>query len=282
MSLQILRSPDEVRSAITKARAGGHSVGFVPTMGYLHEGHATLIRKAADIAHVVIVSIFVNPLQFGPNEDFERYPRDLGHDLQLASRAGATHIFYPSADLLTPKDLQVMVEPGPMGEVLCGRSRPGHFRGVCTIVAKLFNIVQPDFAVFGWKDAQQLLIIRKMVQDLNFPVEIIGVETVREPDGLAMSSRNIYLSPDERQRANVLAQALTEAKQQALTGKKSAAELRNYVIARLQNDMRGRVDYVEVVRMSDLSSLEEIEVGNTMIAAAVFLGTTRLIDNIRF
>jgi pantoate--beta-alanine ligase len=199
----------------------------------------------------------------------------------VASRAGATHVFYPSVELLTPKDLQVMVEPGPMAEVLCGRSRPGHFRGVCTIVAKLFNIVQPDFAIFGWKDAQQLLIIRKMVQDLNFPVEIIGVETVREPDGLAMSSRNVYLSPDERQRAPILAQALTEAKLQALSGQKTAAKLRSHVIARVENEMGARVDYVEVVRMSDLSPMEEIELGNTMIAAAVFLGTTRLIDNVR-
>ncbi|AXA35613.1 MAG: pantothenate synthetase [Candidatus Sumerlaea sp.] len=281
MSLQILRSPEEVREAIAKARSSGQLIGFVPTMGYLHEGHATLIRKAEEMAPIVVVSIFVNPLQFGPNEDFERYPRDLDHDLEVASRAGATHVFYPSVELLTPKDLQVMVEPGPMAEVLCGRSRPGHFRGVCTIVAKLFNIVQPDFAIFGWKDAQQLLIIRKMVQDLNFPVEIIGVETVREPDGLAMSSRNVYLSPDERQRAPILAQALTEAKLQALSGQKTAAKLRSHVIARVENEMGARVDYVEVVRMSDLSPMEEIELGNTMIAAAVFLGTTRLIDNVR-
>lgn len=283
MDLTTISSAPLLREALSAKREKGLRVSFVPTMGFLHEGHAALIRKAAELAPVVVVSVFVNPLQFGPTEDFDRYPRDLEHDKKVIRAAGGNVLFAPSADVLTPGDLQVTVDPGSLASGLCGRSRPGHFRGVCTIVTKLFNIVQPNFAVFGWKDAQQLIIIQKMVTDLNFPIEIVGVETVREADGLAMSSRNVYLSPEERKRAPILYQALKRARAQAIAGEcLSADELRDSVITTVVNEMGARVDYVEVVRVSDLSPLSEVELGNTMIAAAIFLGQTRLIDNVRF
>lgn len=282
MTLKIYESPELLRTELAAVRAAGEKVAFVPTMGYLHEGHAALIRCARERSPNVVVSVFVNPLQFGPHEDFEQYPRDLERDKRVILQSGGTHLFYPSAELLTPPTLQVTVDPGPLGEVLCGRSRPGHFRGVCTIVAKLFNVVQPHWAVFGWKDAQQLLIIKKMVADLNFPVEIVGVETVREPDGLAMSSRNTYLSPEERERAPWLYRALERARYRALSGEETnTARLKQDCVETIETQMRARVDYVEIVRCSDLSLLEQVEVGNTMIAAAVYLGKTRLIDNVR-
>ncbi|MCX7624706.1 MAG: pantoate--beta-alanine ligase [Candidatus Sumerlaeaceae bacterium] len=283
MDLETIESVETLRQTISCKRSEGLRVSFVPTMGFLHEGHAALIRKAAEMAPVVVVSVFVNPLQFGPSEDFDRYPRDIEHDKKVILAAGGNVLFAPSADVLTPINLEVMVDPGSLASVLCGRSRPGHFRGVCTIVAKLFNIVQPDYAVFGWKDAQQLIIIKKMVSDLNFPIEIVGVETVREADGLAMSSRNVYLSAEERRRAPVLYQALEQARHRAIIGDCTDAHLlRKSIISRIVNEMGGRVDYVEVVRISDLVPLNDVEIGNTMIAAAVFLGQTRLIDNVRF
>lgn len=283
MELTIVDSVPALRETLSSKREKGLRVSFVPTMGFLHEGHAALIRKAAELAPVVVVSVFVNPLQFGPTEDFDRYPRDLEHDKKVIRAAGGNVLFAPNTDMLTPSDLQVTVDPGSLASCLCGRSRPGHFRGVCTIVTKLFNIVQPNFAVFGWKDAQQLIIIRKMVTDLNFPIEIVGVETVREADGLAMSSRNVYLSPEERRRAPILYQALNRARGLALAGEcLSAEKLRDAVMRSIFEEMGARVDYVEVVRTSDLSPLTEVELGNTMIAAAVFLGETRLIDNVRF
>jgi pantoate--beta-alanine ligase len=281
--LQTFETPQELRAELMQRRRRGEAIALVPTMGYLHEGHAALIRRAAQLAPVVAVSVFVNPLQFGPNEDFERYPRDIEHDRRVIEQSGGTVLFYPSAQLLTPPTLQVTVDPGSLGSVLCGRSRVGHFRGVCTIVAKLFNVVMPDYAVFGWKDAQQLIIIRKMAEDLNFPVEVVGVETVREPDGLAMSSRNTYLSPAERQRAPWLYRALSEARDFALAHEGvQATELKARIVKTIEDQMRGHVDYVEIVRIDDLAPLETVEPGNTMIAAAVFLGRTRLIDNVRF
>lgn len=284
MSLQIYDSAEQLRCSLQAHRKEGRQISFVPTMGYLHEGHATLIRKARELAPVVVVSVFVNPLQFGPTEDFDRYPRDIEHDKKVITEAGGTILFHPSPELLTPPNLQVMVEPGPLGSVLCGKSRPGHFRGVCTIVAKLFNLVQPDYAVFGWKDAQQLIIIRKMVEDLNFPVTIVGVETVREPDGLAMSSRNVYLTAEERKKACYLYEALSRARDRALHGEcRRVDNLRQEIVQTITEQMGAKVDYVEIVRITDLSPLsEEVELGNTMIAAAVFLGRTRLIDNVRF
>ncbi len=281
--IQSFEHSKSLRTELDRRRARGEKIAFVPTMGFLHEGHATLIRRAKELASSVVVSVFVNPLQFGPNEDFDRYPRDLAHDIAVIQDAGGDLLFCPPVGELTPPALQITVDPGPLGNVLCGRSRPGHFRGVCTIVAKLFNLVMPDVAVFGWKDAQQLIIIRKMVEDLNFPIEIIGVETVREPDGLAMSSRNTYLTADERQRAPWLYRALDRARKRALQeGCHNARELRDQIVHTITEKMAARVDYVECVRISDLSTLDVVQIGNTMIAAAVFLGQTRLIDNVRF
>lgn len=281
--IDIFEHVNDLVAELDHRRAKGETFAFVPTMGFLHEGHAALIREAKKLASTVVVSVFVNPLQFGPKEDFDRYPRDLAHDIKVIEYAGGDVLFCPSLQELTPPSLQIAVDPGPLGNVLCGRSRPGHFRGVCTIVAKLFNIVRPHFAVFGWKDAQQLVIIRKMVSDLNFPIEIVGVETVRESDGLAMSSRNTYLTAEERQRAPWLYSALNQAKRKALEeGCVSTKELREGIVGIITEKMRAQVDYVECVRLSDLSAVDVVELGNTMIAAAVFLGRTRLIDNVRF
>lgn len=275
----------DLRASLGHARRFGVPIAFVPTMGYLHKGHATLVSRAAELAGPdgrVVVSIFVNPLQFGPSEDFECYPRDLDRDRAIASEAGATDIYYPSVAELTPADLVVKVEPGVLATRMCGASRPGHFAGVTTIVSKLFNIVQPDVAVFGWKDAQQLLIIRKMVRDLNFPVEVVGVETVREPDGLAMSSRNVYLSPDDRAQAVWISRALQTVREAVVGGETSASALKRLVREIIEKETSARIDYVEIARMSDLGEPEVVEAGNTLLAVAAYFGKTRLIDNARF
>jgi len=277
------RRTSDLRAALATVRGKGDAVSFVPTMGYLHEGHAALIRRAAQLAPRVVVSVFVNPLQFGPREDFERYPRDPDRDLRVAAGAGATDVWFPAASDLTPPGLTVKVEPGPLGRVLCGKSRPGHFRGVCTIVAKLFHVVQPDYAVFGWKDAQQLVIIRRMVADLDFPVHIEGVETVREADGLAMSSRNSYLSAEERARAVWLSRSLFEVRDLVDCGReRRSRELEKHAAAMITQRGGARLDYVRVVSLDSLRPLRVVEPGNTLVAAAAWFGQTRLIDNVRF
>lgn len=277
-------SANSLREALSSAAPAStlSPVAFVPTMGYLHEGHASLIRRAAELAPRVVVSIFVNPLQFGPQEDFERYPRDLERDVRVAGEAGATDIYVPGVAELTPPGLQITVDPGPMANVLCGASRPGHFRGVATIVTKLFNLVRPDVAVFGWKDAQQLLIIRKMVEDLNLPVRIEGVETIRDPDGLAMSSRNTYLSPEERKEAPVIQQGLQRALQLFRQGETSGERLAEAVRRHIGENSSGRIDYVSCVSRQDLQPVSVPRQGEVLLAAAVYFGKTRLIDNIRF
>lgn len=273
----------QLRKALQKPRTAGKPIAFVPTMGYLHKGHAALIRRAAELADIVVVSVFVNPLQFGPNEDFERYPRNPGGDIAIAEPAGATHFFMPEAQELTPPDLTTRIDPGPLADALCGTSRPGHFAGVTTIVAKLLNVVQPSVAVFGWKDAQQLVILRKMAKDLSIPVQLEGVETVRERDGLALSSRNSYLTSEQRQQAPVLYRALSEAREKAQSaGEVSAAELVAEIRNKIESESAARIDYISIVRLDDLKPLEAVEPGNTMIALAAFLGSTRLIDNVRF
>lgn len=254
---------------------------LVPTMGALHAGHAALIRHAASLGGRVVVSIFVNPLQFGPREDYSRYPRNVERDRQVAEESGATDIFYPTADVLTPVTMKMKIDPGPLALHLCGRSRPGHFTGVCTIVAKLFNIIQPDVAVFGWKDAQQFIILRTMVRDLNFPVEMVAVDTIREPDGLAMSSRNSYLATEERAQAPHLYQALKLASEAAKAGA-SVEETITLARQHLETNTNAAIDYVEIVALTDLQPLQKIEPRNTLLAAAANFATTRLIDNIRF
>lgn len=281
----VYHSAAALRTALSKAalQPWDAAVAFVPTMGFLHEGHAALIRRAAQLAPRVVVSIFVNPLQFGPNEDLDRYPRDFERDKQICAAAGATDIYFPAADELTPPGIETFVDPGRLADCLCGRSRPGHFRGVCTIVAKLFNIVQPGVAVFGWKDAQQQIILRKMVRDLNIPLRIEGVETVREPDGVAMSSRNTYLTEIQRAQAVNLYLGLSEARDLAVADEETDADMLCEIIAGMISDnTTGEIDYIECVTADTLRPLHQIHRGNTMIAAAVRFANTRLIDNVRF
>lgn len=269
----------KMRKLSLAAKAEGRTVGFVPTMGYLHEGHLSLIRAARAETDPVVVSIFVNPTQFAPGEDFKRYPRALERDKRLAKRAGTDIVFHPSPLEMYPRGFSTYVEETALSKHLCGRSRPTHFRGVASVVLKLFNIVQPDVAYFGQKDAQQALIIKRMVRDLNVPIEIRVLPIVREADGLALSSRNAYLSPEERNEATVLHTALMEAKKRVIMGEMDASRIKEAIRRTLQSSRRTKIDYVSVV---DRDSLEEIEQlrGNVLIALAVFIGTTRLIDNI--
>ena len=254
-------------------------VGFVPTMGYLHEGHLTLVRRARVKNQSVVVSIFVNPTQFGPQEDFKKYPRDLQRDLALLEKEKTDIVFMPAADEMYPPQFSSWVEVGQVTERLEGALRPGHFRGVTTIVAKLLNIVQPTRAYFGQKDAQQVIVIKKMVADLNMNLEIVTVPTVREPDGLAMSSRNTYLNPEERQAATVLYQALTLAQQLYSQGEKDADKLRQQMTALIQKQPLATIDYVSI---ADVKTLDELETVNppALVSLAVKIGKTRLIDNI--
>ena len=257
-------------------------VVLVPTMGALHAGHLVLIDHARRIAGrtgIVVVSIFVNPLQFAPKEDLARYPRPLRRDLALCRERGVDIVFHPDAAGMYAARRSVTVDESLLTNGLCGRSRPGHFAGVCTVVAKLFNLVRPHSAIFGKKDYQQLAIIRRMVRDLNFPLEVVGSETVREPDGLALSSRNVYLTPDERAQAPVLRHALLLAGKSVRNGERKADSLRATLEKELATAASARVDYVEVVDADDLQPVHRIE-RPTLLALAVYFGRTRLIDNL--
>lgn len=251
-------------------------------MGALHEGHLRLVDKARELAGPtgrVVVSIFVNPTQFGPKEDFSRYPRPLAEDKRLCRARGVDLIFLPTPETMYPAPYSTYVDEGAVSSRLCGASRPGHFRGVCTVVLKLFQIVQPTAAVFGLKDFQQCAVIRQMVRDLNVPVEIVGMETVREPDGLALSSRNRYLSPKERAQAPILQQALRAAADAWRAGETSAAKLRRLITRLISSSPLARIDYVEIADASSLQPIREVQ-RNTVMAVAVFFGRTRLIDNL--
>jgi pantoate--beta-alanine ligase len=266
-----------------RRKAGNHRVILVPTMGALHEGHTTLIRAARQMAGnhgQVAVSIFVNPLQFGPNEDFERYPRDLNDDLEKCREAGADIVFAPAVKEVYHADRSIKIIETSLSTKLCGASRPGHFDGVCTVVAKLFNLFQPDDAVFGKKDFQQLAIIRRLVRDLDMPVTLHGIETVREDDGLAMSSRNRYLSPEERRQAPALRLALLaahEAHRQGVTGAERMVELIQDHLAK--HAPLGRIDYIEIADARTLEPLSVVQ-AHGLAAIAVFFNKARLIDNI--
>lgn len=277
--MDLIETADELR----KWRRGAGRVFFVPTMGALHEGHAALIREARRLAGEsarVVVSIFVNPLQFGPHEDLDRYPRTLDADLAMCVAAGADMVFAPTVKEVYFDDRSIKVTESSLSGVLCGASRPGHFEGVCTVVAKLFNLVQPDDAVFGKKDYQQLAIIRRLVRDLNFPVVIHGLETVREADGLAMSSRNRYLSADERNQAPALNRALKKAREAWLSGTSNANGLVEIVAVEIEDTAAlARVDYMSVVDSRTLMPKDDVE-DHGLVALAVFFGKTRLIDNI--
>ncbi len=269
-----------LQTALRAARAEKVSIGFVPTMGALHAGHAALVRAAKERTAFVAVSVFVNPTQFGPKEDFAKYPRTLEADTELCAGAGADLIFAPSVGEMYPlMPPLTTVDVGSLGDHLCGASRPGHFRGVCTVVLKLLNIVQPTAAFFGAKDYQQAAIVRRMVSDLNVPVGIEVVPTVREPDGLALSSRNRYLSPPERAAAPGIYAALQAARARAQKGRVSAARLQEELHAALAAIPGARVDYASVVDADTLQPLAELD-RPAVAAVAVFLGTTRLIDNI--
>lgn len=258
----------------------GRIIGLVPTMGYLHDGHLSLIKKARRENDIVIMSNFVNPLQFGPKEDFATYPRDLDRDNKLAESAGVDYVFAPTTEEMYPQGYDTYVEvKGPITEKMCGKSRPGHFKGVTTVVLKLFLITQPDRAYFGQKDAQQAIVIRKMVTDLNVPVKIITCPIIREEDGLALSSRNTYLSSEERLQALALPRALSAGRDMIMKGETDPQKVRLHIKQILESSPGIRVDYVEVVDGDDLSDLSVIK-GKVLLAAAVYVGKTRLIDNI--
>jgi pantoate--beta-alanine ligase len=257
-------------------------VVLVPTMGALHRGHAALIDRARALAGAegtVVVSIFVNPTQFGPKEDLARYPRPFAADRQLCAEHGADLIFHPTPEEMYPEGFSTYVEESEVSARLCGASRPGHFRGVCTVVLKLFQITRPAMAVFGLKDFQQCAVIRRMVRDLNLPVKIVPAETVREPDGLALSSRNQYLSPEERAQAPVLRRALLQANEAFRSGETSAARLRQILKKALATTPLARIDYLEIADADTLQPVKQVN-GNSVMAVAVFFGRTRLIDNL--
>jgi pantoate--beta-alanine ligase len=269
----------EMRDFSREARREGRRIGFVPTMGFLHEGHLSLVRRAKGLSDVVVVSIFVNPIQFGPGEDFERYPRDLPRDAEMCRSAGADVLFCPEAGEMYASDHSVYVEETALSGGLCGRCRPGHFRGVTTVVAKLFHIVQPDVALFGQKDAQQARVVERMVRDLNFPVAIVVEPTAREADGVAMSSRNAYLTASERARAAALNRALDAGERLFRGGVRDAARIRDCVRGEVERGaLPDAVEYVDVVDEATLQPVSEIR-GRALAAVAVRVGRTRLIDN---
>jgi pantoate--beta-alanine ligase len=279
MLARVVNTIDEVRASVAASRQAGNTIGFVPTMGALHEGHAALIRAARAASEFVVVSIFVNPTQFGPKEDFSKYPRTLEADQKICTEAGADLIFAPVVEEIYPEKSVTFVEVKELDTALCGASRPGHFRGVCTVVLKLFNIVQPDKAHFGAKDFQQARIIRQMVRDLNVPVSIRVEPTVREPDGLAMSSRNRYLSPTERSLAPSIHQALQAIGARARAGEIDITRLESALNAALMEIPGSRIDYARIVDADTLQPMARLD-RPALAAVAVFLGTTRLIDNI--
>ena len=276
--MKIVSTVDDVRKQIKEWKMQGQSVGFVPTMGYLHEGHKSLVDCARKENDRVVVSIFVNPMQFGPAEDLADYPRDLEHDAQICETAGADLIFHPEPEEMYAGDFCSFVDMSVLTEGLCGKTRPVHFRGVCTVVTKLFNIVTPDRAYFGQKDGQQLAVIRRMVRDLNMDICIVGCPIVREEDGLAKSSRNTYLSPEERKAALVLSQAVRLGSELAKTEK----DAKKVVLAmkdKIQTEPLARIDYVEAVDALSMQPEKTLE-GGCMLAMAVYIGKTRLIDNV--
>jgi pantoate--beta-alanine ligase len=275
----VFEKNDEIKNFVSELKKRGRSLGFVPTMGYLHEGHLALVREAKKTCQAVVVSIFVNPTQFGPQDDFERYPRDFERDLRMLEEEGVDAVFVPTVAEVYPKGYVTYVTLKGLTDCLCGRSRPGHFEGVATVVTKLFNIVRPDKAFFGQKDGQQVLVIRKMVEDLNMDPEIVTVPTVREPDGLAMSSRNFYLSRGERKAAPVLYKGLMTAQAAFEKGERNPEGLCKIVVDILAGEPLARIDYVEIRSIPNLDPVEIID-QPVLLATAVYFTKTRLIDNV--
>lgn len=278
----ITREIAQLRDLLANTRSTGQKIGLVPTMGYLHEGHLSLVETIASHVDLVVMSIFVNPVQFSPNEDYESYPRDLEQDVKMAESAGVRIIFSPSVREMYPEDFQSFIHVDKVSGGLCGASRPHHFRGVTTVVGKLFNIVQPDVAVFGEKDYQQLVVIKQMVSDLNFPVQILGSPIIRERDGLAKSSRNVYLSPEQRRNAPLLFSTLRKVKDAFESGERTGKTLTDMARQNLDSIQDLKIDYVELVHAESLEPLPgKIDNQPILLALAVYLGSTRLIDNIR-
>ena len=281
--MEIIKKSKHMVSTSELLKSKGEKIGLVPTMGYLHKGHISLISRARAECSKVIVSIFVNPIQFGPKEDFAKYPRNFKKDCSLCQKAGADYIFFPSTDEMYEKDFKTFAEVQDLGDIMCGRERPGHFRGVCTVVLKLFNIIRPNIAYFGQKDYQQVVIIKKMTKDLNVPVEIAECPTVREKDGLAISSRNKYLSYDERKNAVVLFQSLKLAEELIINGQENLENIRKAAIEKLESTpFVSKIDYFDFRDNDTLCEIERIDqkAERILIASAIWIGETRLIDNI--
>lgn len=277
--MKIITTIEEIRPVIKSWKKEGLTVGLVPTMGYLHEGHKSLIVKAVEENDRVVVSDFVNPTQFGVNEDLSSYPRDIKRDAAICEAAGADIIFHPEPEEMYFPDKCTFVDMDKLTKGLCGKTRPVHFSGVCTVVSKLFHIVTPDRAYFGQKDAQQLAVIKRMVRDLNFDIEIVGCPIVREPSGLALSSRNTYLSKEEHEAALILNKSLTLGKEMITAKEQDAAKVREAIIKSIETEPLAKVDYVEIVDSENLEPVQTVG-KNCLIATAVYIGKTRLIDNI--
>lgn len=277
--MRLIDSISDIKAVIKAQKSMGKTIGLVPTMGYLHEGHMSLVNMSVQHNDFTVLSVFVNPVQFGPNEDFERYPRDIDRDIKMAETAGVDVVFSPSVSEMYPDGYKTYVEVEGITNILCGRTRPGHFKGVTTVVNKLFNIVQPDRAYFGQKDAQQVVVIKKMVKDLNMNLEIVTCPIVREKDGLAMSSRNVYLSGEERKSALILSKSLFEAEELIKKGKTGKENILKYITDRIKSEKSAQIDYIEIINAETLDSIEFLK-GRVLIALAVKFGNTRLIDNV--
>lgn len=276
--MKIISKIQEMKKVTSELKSGSLSVGLVPTMGYLHEGHLSLVRESLRKTDRTVVSIFINPSQFGPREDFKKYPRDLRQDAEILEKEGVNFVFIPDAAKMYPKGYRAYVEVHEVQDKLCGRSRPGHFRGVCTVVLKLFHIVQPDVSFFGQKDAQQAIILKRMVKDLDMDVKIEVLPIVRDEDGIALSSRNTYLSHEERKAALCLSESLQEARSMIEKGERDTRRVIRRMKEIVHKEPLARIDYVEIVEMEELDPIPWIE-KEAMIALAVFIGDTRLIDN---
>lgn len=277
----LVEEKNKTREIIKEWKSKGYSIGFIPTMGYLHRGHLSLMEKARRENDKIVVSIFVNPIQFGPNEDYDKYPRDMAGDIEMCKSFNVDLIFAPSVSDMYKTSNQVYVDVEKLGDVLCGAKREGHFRGVSTVVAKLFNIISPDKAYFGEKDYQQLVIIKKMVDDLDFDLEIIPCAIVREEDGLAISSRNSYLSREERKAALILSESLSRARQAMIGGERDVSIIKNIITNELSQEPLAVIDYVELVDAIELRPVARVS-ERILVAVAVFIGKTRLIDNFIF
>lgn len=278
-SIKVIRSIDEMMTYSGELKSRGRRIGLVPTMGYLHKGHLSLMEALDGKCDVKAASIFVNPIQFAPGEDFQKYPRDEEADLAKLKESGCELVFSPSNEEMYPDDFSTYVEENVLSKGLCGKYRPSHFRGVVTVVLRLFNITRCDAAAFGLKDYQQAMVIKRMVRDLNVPVELVFGKTVRESDGVAMSSRNAYLSQSEREQARVIPEALKWAQGQALAGRKNTAELRQDMLGIISRSQDAQVQYIEFIKPDSFQRVEQIK-GKAQVAVAVYIGKTRLIDNL--